>query len=503
VHSTHERVWARARAAITGDVEASALQRGRVLAPRSPRLLAAFGDERLVDQLRRGNDAAFEAIYDRHHRGILAFCRHMLGSQEEAEDAVQHAFAAAYTDLRKDDRAIRLKAWLYTIARNRCLSILRARREQPAELDDDKLTSVGLAESVLRRAELRELLHDLGRLPEEQREALVLFEIGDLSHKEIGAVIGVPAVKVKALVFQARTALIEQRDARAIPCNEIREQLATASGGALRRGPLRRHLKSCRGCRQYRDEVRAQRGALASLLPVVPSVGLKGTVLGAAGIGGGAGGAGIAAVGGGGLFGAVGATKVAIGAAAIAAPIAAGGLAIGQHHQHHAHAAKPPTSVYATKTPKVTSGVSQSSTHSTTPSPPPRPSAPVVAGSAPVEKKAVKESDARRGQSQKHRRKKHPTRGHHGHSNAHAGAQGSHPGNGANSSNGHSNGGDSENQSHGGGGGGAQDHSQNQGEGNSQSQGQDQSEGDGKGQGGGDGKGHGDKAGQGQGDGGD
>ena len=51
--------------------------------PRSRRVLAALGDERLVEQVRRGNDAAFEAIFDRYHRGILAFCRHMHASQEE------------------------------------------------------------------------------------------------------------------------------------------------------------------------------------------------------------------------------------------------------------------------------------------------------------------------------------------------------------------------------------------------------------------------------------
>jgi RNA polymerase sigma factor (sigma-70 family) len=418
VHSAGEYVWARAPAAITEDVEASALPRARVLAPRSRRLLAALGDERLVEQLRRGNDAAFEAIYDRHHRGILAFCRHMLGSQEEAEDAVQHAFAAAYTDLRKDDREIRLKAWLYTIARNRCLSILRARREQPTELDD-KIATAGLAESVQQRADLRELLGDLGRLPDDQREALVLFEIGDLSHKEIGAVIGVEPVKVKALVFQARSALIEQRDARAIPCAEIREQLATATGGALRRGPLRRHLKSCPGCSQYRDQVKEQRRALAALLPVVPSAALKGTVLAAAGIGGGAGGAGLAAGGAalsgaaagtsGGICGAVGAAKIAIGAAAIAAPVAAGGLAVGHHHQHHAHKTKPPVAVHATK-PRVKSSVSQSSIHSTAPAP--KPSAPqpqpVVAGVPKSEraksknKAAVTRKKHARGKHKKH-----------------------------------------------------------------------------------------------------
>src|SRR3954452_12504648 len=101
-------------------MEAHSVPRSGALAyPRSPRLLAPLGDERLVDLVRRGNDAAFEAIFDRHHRGILAFCRHMLASVEEAEDAVQHTFAQAYDSIRRSSRELKLKAWLYAIARNR------------------------------------------------------------------------------------------------------------------------------------------------------------------------------------------------------------------------------------------------------------------------------------------------------------------------------------------------------------------------------------------------
>src|SRR5919106_4887186 len=103
---------------------------------RSRRLLALAGDERLVDQVRRGNEAAFEVIFERHGPAILAFCRHMPGSREEAEDAVQHTFAAAFRDLeRGGEREIALKAWLFAIARNRCLSVLRARREVPTAVD--------------------------------------------------------------------------------------------------------------------------------------------------------------------------------------------------------------------------------------------------------------------------------------------------------------------------------------------------------------------------------
>ena len=249
---------------------------------RSKRLLALAGDERLVDQIRRGNELAFEVAFERHGTGILGFCRHMLGSREEAEDAVQHTFAAAYRDLqRSGERSIALKAWLYTIARNRCVSVLRARREQAAELHE--LPTEGLSEQVEQRAELRELLADVRELPEEQRAALLLAEAAGLSHAEVAEVLGCEAASVKGLVFRARSALIERRSARETPCAEIREQLATLRGGALRRNELRHHLRRCPGCSAYRDEVRRQRKMLAVALPVVPSLGLKSSVMGAAG----------------------------------------------------------------------------------------------------------------------------------------------------------------------------------------------------------------------------
>src|SRR3712207_6017814 len=127
---------------------------------RPARLLRVLGDDKLVGEVRNGSEAAFEVIFDRHHRGILAFCRHMLGSREEAEDAVQLTFAAAHSDLlRQPGRAVVLKPWLFTIARNRCLSMLRARRERPAELADQP--SDRLDEQLEGRAELRQLLADV------------------------------------------------------------------------------------------------------------------------------------------------------------------------------------------------------------------------------------------------------------------------------------------------------------------------------------------------------
>src|SRR6201992_955549 len=94
-----------------------------------PRPVVVETDEDLVVAVRAGVPAAFEEIYDRYARGLLGFCTHMLGSRESAEDALQLTFVSAYRALRASESTIALRPWLYTIARNRCLSDLRARRE--------------------------------------------------------------------------------------------------------------------------------------------------------------------------------------------------------------------------------------------------------------------------------------------------------------------------------------------------------------------------------------
>src|SRR3954451_5211188 len=108
-------------------VEASALQQRAAipaLSGRSP-LLRLQGDERLLALTRRGNSAAFEALVQRYESRLLAFCRHMLGSREDAEDVLQEVFTASYNAILADDRPINARPWLYRIARNRCLNHLR------------------------------------------------------------------------------------------------------------------------------------------------------------------------------------------------------------------------------------------------------------------------------------------------------------------------------------------------------------------------------------------
>ncbi len=261
-----------------------------------PRLIRLASDARLVTLVREGRTGAFDAVYDRHHRGILSFCRHMLGDQHEAEDALQHTFMAAYSSLLASRQTIQLRPWLFAIARNRCYSVLRSQRERPTA-DLDAPVTDGLAAEVQRRQDLRDLVSDLNRLPDEQREAIVLAELESLSHAEIADVLGVPRDKVKALVFQARESLLASRTARDTSCHEIRQELAVGRGAALRRGNLRRHLRDCEGCRAYRAQVQHQRRQFGLLLPIAPTILAKEGLLAAA-----VGAGGAAAVGGSGLI---------------------------------------------------------------------------------------------------------------------------------------------------------------------------------------------------------
>ena len=154
------------------------MQPSRTMKPRHHRL----DDERLARLVGRGDAAAFETLYDRHHAPLLAFCRHMLGNREDGEDALQQAFVRAHKALAGRPRA-RPRAAVALRDRPQPLphADRRAARGRPARRRLEPSFD-GLAADVERRADLRELVADLGRLPDDQRAALVLAELGDFSH---------------------------------------------------------------------------------------------------------------------------------------------------------------------------------------------------------------------------------------------------------------------------------------------------------------------------------
>ena len=176
-----------------------------------PAAYAAVSDEQLVDRVRAGDDRAFDAIHARYEQRLVGYARQMLGgAHHDAEEVVQDAFVRALTALRADDREMALKPWLYTIVRNRALDALR----RPARTTDLELhapvlhdASADPHERVARAEDLRNLVCQLQGLPERQRTALVLLELGGVSHEAIGRRLHVSTGGSKALVSRARSGL--------------------------------------------------------------------------------------------------------------------------------------------------------------------------------------------------------------------------------------------------------------------------------------------------------
>src|SRR6187402_1068734 len=205
---------------------------------RSP-LLRLQSDERLVALIRRGNHHAFEALVARYQSRLLAFCRHMLTSREDAEDVLQEVFAAAFNAMTADERPINVRPWLYRIARNRSLNHLRKTQAIGVDSMDVHLSEHGLttADKVHKREEFRQLMADVQDLPETQRTALLLREIDALSYDQIAEAMETTVPSVKSLLVRARMSLAEAAEARQLSCNDVRRELAEIAEGLKKSTP--------------------------------------------------------------------------------------------------------------------------------------------------------------------------------------------------------------------------------------------------------------------------
>jgi RNA polymerase sigma factor (sigma-70 family) len=234
-------------------------------------LLRLQSDERLIAMTRRGQHAAFEVLFSRYQSRLLAFCRHMLGSREDAEDVLQEVFTAAFNAVLADERAINVRPWLYRIARNRSLNHLRRASAIGVDSMDVHYADHGLStgDRVLRRESFRQLLGDVKQLPETQRTALLLREIDALSYEQIADAMETTVPSVKSLLVRARISLAEAAEARMLSCEEVRHQLGETAEGLTKLGaPARRHVRGCERCRFFKKQLRDNNHALAAIFPV-------------------------------------------------------------------------------------------------------------------------------------------------------------------------------------------------------------------------------------------
>jgi RNA polymerase sigma factor (sigma-70 family) len=309
-------------------MEVSALKHSGAAGIKPP-LLRLTSDERLITLIRRGHHGAFEALVKRYQARLQAFCRHMLGSKEDAEDVLQEVFAAAFNAILADERDINVRPWLYRIARNRSLNHLRRVQAIGVDSMDIHLAEGGMstADKVHKREEFRQLVSDVQDLPETQRTALLLREIDALSYDQIAEAMETTVPSVKSLLVRARVSLAEAAEARLLSCEQVRLELGEVAEGLTRMSsPVRRHVKMCDKCAGFRKQLKETNKALAAVYPIAPLLLFKKFVLAHLGTttaaGGGAATAGTtaASVGGGSLVSAgastVASKAVAVGAAA-------------------------------------------------------------------------------------------------------------------------------------------------------------------------------------------
>jgi RNA polymerase sigma-70 factor (ECF subfamily) len=187
---------------------------------------AEADEQDLLARLRGGGEAAFRELVLRYGPRLLSVARRLLGSEEEARDAVQEAFLQAYRSLAGFRGQAQLGTWLHRITTNAALMRLRRQRTRPEETAIEPLLPSFLADghqaepavpwvlptaSALDRLERRErsrLVRDaIDQLPAGHRAVLLLRDIDERSTAETASLLGISENAVKIRLHRARQAL--------------------------------------------------------------------------------------------------------------------------------------------------------------------------------------------------------------------------------------------------------------------------------------------------------
>ena len=194
-------------------------------------------DVRLARLAARGDERAFSAIYRKYHQELYRYCRAILHDPYEAEDALQQAMVRALRSLPGETREIALRPWLYRVAHNEAISILRARRPV-AQIDLEQVElGADVEGQAAARERLRQLFADIQQLPERQRGALLMRELSGLSFDDIGAAFGLRPAAARQAVYEARLSLHEMTEGREMECEAVRQSISAQDRRLLRQPP--------------------------------------------------------------------------------------------------------------------------------------------------------------------------------------------------------------------------------------------------------------------------
>ena len=209
-----------------------------------------LGDQRLASLAGTGDHCAAEAIHSRYADALLAYSRSIVRDPDDAQDVLQQTMLNALQALSRRELQAPLRPWLFRIAHNTSISLLRRRRPTDELQEDAPSGGQGMSAETesLARERLRELVDDVAALPERQRTALLLHDVAGLPHAEVAAELGCTDGASRQTVTAARVALREAALGREVPCPEVRAILDDGDRRRLRARPIRAHLRTCAGC---------------------------------------------------------------------------------------------------------------------------------------------------------------------------------------------------------------------------------------------------------------
>jgi RNA polymerase sigma-70 factor (ECF subfamily) len=178
-------------------------------------------DRVLVRQAQGGSQAAFEELIERHQQRVSRLVGGILRRREDVEDVTQQVFLKAYVSLKRFDQRAAFATWLYKITVNECWDYLRKRKVRPLAYESDlseeqvsRLDSIVSADrapqSPEERAEARDLIERmLAKLPDQDRQLLVLKEVEGFSVEELAQILKLNVNTVKVRLFRARGRIMD------------------------------------------------------------------------------------------------------------------------------------------------------------------------------------------------------------------------------------------------------------------------------------------------------
>ena len=175
-------------------------------------------ENEIIRSVLRGNVNDFEKLVTAYEKNVYNIALRMVGDPDDAADMTQETFIKAYRALSSFRGDSKFSSWLYRIASNVCLDFLRSRSRHPqvslSTVDEDDRATFELPdmrqnpeEQLMKKLGMEAVRRGLEQLPEQQRQMLVLRELGGLSYAELAQTLGLEEGTVKSRIFRARKRL--------------------------------------------------------------------------------------------------------------------------------------------------------------------------------------------------------------------------------------------------------------------------------------------------------